>query len=121
MNPFPPPPPPSGPVPWERGFAQRMLAGMVRIRRMEEKCAELYGQQKIRGFLHLYIGEEPVAVGAMAALRDEDNVVATYREHGHALVRGVPMTQISPVRDCAARVSVVRSRSDEGGSITPSI
>ncbi len=92
MKPFPPAP--SGPVPWQREFALRMLADMVRIRRMEEKCAELYGQQKIRGFLHLYIGEEPVAVGAMAALRAEDNVVATYREHGHALARGVGMGAI---------------------------
>ena len=92
MKPFPPAP--SGPVPWQREFALRMLADMVRIRRMEEKCAELYGQQKIRGFLHLYIGEEPVAVGAMAALRAEDNVVATYREHGHALARGVGMGPI---------------------------
>jgi len=88
------PPPPQGPVPWERDFALRMLADMVRIRRMEEACAQLYGQQKIRGFLHLYIGEEPVAVGALAALRDDDNVVATYREHGHALARGVSMGAI---------------------------
>jgi pyruvate dehydrogenase E1 component alpha subunit len=67
---------------------------MVRIRRLEEKCAELYGQGKIRGFLHLYIGEEAVAAGAMRALAPEDNVVATYREHGHALLRGVPMGAI---------------------------
>jgi pyruvate dehydrogenase E1 component alpha subunit len=64
---------------------------MVRIRRFEEKCAELYSAGKIRGFLHLYIGEEANAVGAMQALRPEDAVVATYREHGHALARGVPM------------------------------
>jgi pyruvate dehydrogenase E1 component alpha subunit len=52
------------------------------------------GKQKIRGFLHLYIGEEAVAVGALNALRAEDNLVATYREHGHALVRGLPMNAI---------------------------
>ncbi|NWG31056.1 MAG: pyruvate dehydrogenase (acetyl-transferring) E1 component subunit alpha, partial [Rhodocyclaceae bacterium] len=62
--------------------------------RMEEKCAEAYGEGKIRGFLHLYIGEEAVAVGALAALRPEANVVATYREHGHALVRGLSMNAI---------------------------
>jgi pyruvate dehydrogenase E1 component alpha subunit len=62
---------------------------MLRIRRFEEKCAELYSAGKIRGFLHLYIGEEAVAVGAMQALRPEDAVVATYREHGHALARGI--------------------------------
>jgi pyruvate dehydrogenase E1 component alpha subunit len=71
-----------------------LLADMLRIRRMEEKCAELYGQRKIRGFLHLYIGEEAVAAGAMRALAPEDNVVATYREHGHALLRGVSMGAI---------------------------
>jgi pyruvate dehydrogenase E1 component alpha subunit len=71
-----------------------LLADMLRIRRMEEKCAELYGQGKIRGFLHLYIGEEAVAAGAMRALAPGDNVVATYREHGHALLRGVPMDAI---------------------------
>jgi pyruvate dehydrogenase E1 component alpha subunit len=71
-----------------------LLADMLRIRRMEEKCAELYGQQKIRGFLHLYIGEEAVAAGAMRALEKQDNVVATYREHGHALLRGVSMDAI---------------------------
>ncbi len=67
-----------------------LLRGMLRIRHFEEKCAELYTQEKIRGFLHLYIGEEAVAVGVMEALRPEDAVVATYREHGHALARGIP-------------------------------
>ncbi|MBP5998356.1 MAG: pyruvate dehydrogenase (acetyl-transferring) E1 component subunit alpha [Azonexus sp.] len=67
---------------------------MLRIRRMEEKCAELYGAGKIRGFLHLYIGEEACAVGALHALTADDNIVATYREHGHALVRGVSMNAI---------------------------
>jgi pyruvate dehydrogenase E1 component alpha subunit len=66
-----------------------LLATMLRIRRFEEKAAELYTQQKIRGFLHLYIGEEAVAAGAMSALRPEDAIVSTYREHGHALARGV--------------------------------
>jgi pyruvate dehydrogenase E1 component alpha subunit len=86
--------PPAGPVRWDKAFALKMLADMVRIRRMEERCAELYGRQKIRGFLHLYIGEEAVAVGALNALRADDNVVATYREHGHALVRGLSMRAI---------------------------
>ena len=88
------PPPPSGPVPWDRPLALAMLLDMLRIRRMEEKCAELYGRQKIRGFLHLYIGEEAVATGAMRAFGPEDNIVATYREHGHALLRGVHMNAI---------------------------
>jgi pyruvate dehydrogenase E1 component alpha subunit len=76
------------------GEPQRLLADMLRIRRMEEKCAELYGAGKIRGFLHLYIGEEACATGAMHALAEEDRVVATYREHGHALLRGLPMDAI---------------------------
>jgi pyruvate dehydrogenase E1 component alpha subunit len=70
--------------------ALALLRAMVLIRRFEEKAAELYTVGKIRGFLHLYIGEEAVAVGAMEALTPEDNVVATYREHGQALARGVP-------------------------------
>jgi len=70
-------------------LARKLLHEMVRIRRFEEKSAELYSAGKIRGFLHLYIGEEAVAVGAMQALRPEDAVFATYREHGHALVRGI--------------------------------
>lgn len=80
--------PKSVPVSREHGIA--LLRDMIRIRRFEEKCAELYGLGKIRGFLHLYIGEEAVAVGALQALRPDDAIVATYREHGHALVRGIP-------------------------------
>ena len=68
-----------------------LMRGMLRIRRFEEKCAELYTQEKIRGFLHLYIGEEAIAVGVMQALQPADAVVATYREHGHALARGIAM------------------------------
>jgi pyruvate dehydrogenase E1 component alpha subunit len=83
--------PPSGPVPYDKELALKLLADMVRIRRLEEKAAELYGAGKIRGFLHLYVGEEAVGVGALHALTPEDNIVATYREHGHALVRGMDM------------------------------
>jgi pyruvate dehydrogenase E1 component alpha subunit len=62
---------------------------MLRVRRLEEQCVELYSAAKIRGFLHVYIGEEAVAAGVMSTLEPEDAVVATYREHGHALLRGV--------------------------------
>jgi pyruvate dehydrogenase E1 component alpha subunit/2-oxoisovalerate dehydrogenase E1 component len=62
---------------------------MLRIRRLEEKSAELYSAAKIRGFLHLYIGEEAVAVGVIEVLKPEDSVIATYREHAHALLRGM--------------------------------
>jgi len=67
---------------------------MVRIRRLEERAGELYGEGKIRGFLHLYIGEEAVAVGVLHALAADDAVVATYREHGHALIKGVSINAI---------------------------
>lgn len=77
-----------------REHLQDLLRQMLRIRRFEEKCAELYQKEKIRGFLHLYIGEEAIAVGVMRCLTPEDAVVATYREHGHAIARGLPMTAI---------------------------
>lgn len=66
-----------------------LLWQMIRIRRFEEKSAELYSAGKIRGFLHLYIGEEAIAAGTMPLLQMTDNIVATYREHGHALARGI--------------------------------
>ncbi|GAB2920798.1 pyruvate dehydrogenase (acetyl-transferring) E1 component subunit alpha [Streptomyces heilongjiangensis] len=66
-----------------------LLESMLRIRRFEERCVELYSAAKIRGFVHLYIGEEAVAVGINEALTPEDAVVSTYREHGHALARGI--------------------------------
>jgi pyruvate dehydrogenase E1 component alpha subunit len=75
----------------KRDHGLTLLSEMLRIRRFEEKCAELYSLGKIRGFLHLYIGEEAVAAGAVASLTPEDAIVTTYREHGHALSRGVPM------------------------------
>jgi len=74
----------------ERAHAHELLRQMLLIRHFEEKAAELYSAGKIRGFLHLYIGEEAVAVGAMQALTGEDSIVTTYREHGHALARGMP-------------------------------
>jgi pyruvate dehydrogenase E1 component alpha subunit len=70
------------------------LLQMLRIRRFEERCVQLYSETRIRGFLHLYIGEEAVAVGAMPAVGPDDPIVSTYREHGHALARGVPMRAV---------------------------
>jgi pyruvate dehydrogenase E1 component alpha subunit len=66
-----------------------LLRQMLRIRRLEETCVELYSATKIRGFLHVMIGEEAIAAGVMSVLDPDDAVVATYREHGHALLRGV--------------------------------
>lgn len=69
---------------------RQLLRDMLLIRRFEERCVELYSAAAIRGFVHLYIGEEAVAVGVHQALTEQDAVVSTYREHGHALARGVP-------------------------------
>ncbi|MGA2568646.1 MAG: thiamine pyrophosphate-dependent enzyme, partial [Pseudolabrys sp.] len=71
-----------------------LLRQMIRIRRFEDKCAELYTQEKIRGFMHLYDGEEAIAVGVIPVLEKRDRIVATYREHGQALVRGVSMKTV---------------------------
>jgi pyruvate dehydrogenase E1 component alpha subunit len=71
----------------ERGL--HLVHEMLRIRQFESRCAELYGAGKIRGFLHLYDGEEAIAVGVMQMLGEGDAVVSTYREHGHAIARGV--------------------------------
>lgn len=75
----------------DRGHLHQLWRQMLRIRRFEAKCVELYQAQKIRGFLHLYDGEEAVAVGVTAALEPRDAIVATYRDHGQALAHGVPM------------------------------
>jgi pyruvate dehydrogenase E1 component alpha subunit len=71
-----------------------LLRQMLRIRRFEERCVELYSAAKIRGFMHLCIGEEAVAAGVLSALSARDAVVSTYREHGHALARGIPADAI---------------------------
>lgn len=77
-----------------REHGLHLLSEMLRIRCFEDRCAELYSAGKIRGFLHLYNGEEGVAVGVMQALRAEDDIAGTYREHGHAIARGIPMRSI---------------------------
>jgi pyruvate dehydrogenase E1 component alpha subunit len=78
----------------EHDDALALLRQMVRVRRFEERCVELYSAARLRGFVHLYIGEEAVAVGVLDQLTSDDDIVATYRDHGHALVRGVPATAI---------------------------
>lgn len=72
----------------DREDLRSLYRNMLLIRRFEEKSAEMYALAKIAGFLHLYIGEEAIAVGATAALRDDDYVISAYREHGHCLARG---------------------------------
>ena len=81
-------------LPLARDQGLQLLRAMLRVRRFEERCVELYSATKIRGFMHLYIGEEAVAAGVMAQLAADDTIVATYREHGHALLRGLPMRAV---------------------------
>lgn len=71
----------------------KMLYDMLAIRRFEEKAQQQYQQQKIGGFLHLYIGQEAVAVGSVAAVRTDDYMITAYRDHGHALARGMGMNE----------------------------
>ncbi len=75
----------------DRAHGRRLLTAMLRIRRFEEKCFELYQTEKIRGFMHLYDGEEAVSTGVIEAMLPGDAIVATYREHGQALARGIGM------------------------------
>jgi pyruvate dehydrogenase E1 component alpha subunit len=74
-----------------REHGLHLLSQMLRIRCFEDRCAELYSAGKIRGFLHLYNGEEAVAVGVLESLRPSDAIAGTYREHGHAIARGISM------------------------------
>src|ERR671932_729454 len=78
----------------ERDQLLHLLYQMILIRRFEEKSAESYSLGKIGGFCHLYIGQEAVAVGALAAIRPDDYVLTSYRDHGHALVRGTSPDEI---------------------------
>jgi len=71
-----------------------LLRQMLLIRTFEDKCVELYSAGEIHGFVHLYIGEEAVATGVNQALTADDNIVSTYREHGHALARGLPLDSV---------------------------
>jgi pyruvate dehydrogenase E1 component alpha subunit len=72
----------------------KLLNQMILIRRLEEKCAESYSLGKIGGFCHLYIGQEAVAVGALSALRPDDYVLTSYRDHGHAIAKGISPDEI---------------------------
>lgn len=77
-----------------REHALDLLRQMLRLRRFEERCVELYTQEKIRGFLHVCIGEEAVGTGVMHHVADDEAVVSTYREHGHALLNRIPMDRV---------------------------
>jgi pyruvate dehydrogenase E1 component alpha subunit len=72
----------------------KMYYDMLLIRRFEEKAAQMYGMEKIMGFCHLYNGQEAVAVGGNAATRESDYFITAYRDHGHALVRGITPKEV---------------------------
>jgi pyruvate dehydrogenase E1 component alpha subunit len=78
----------------DRETLLKLLNQMILIRRFEEKCAESYSLGKIGGFCHLYIGQEAVAVGALSALRPDDYVLTSYRDHGHAIVKGTSPDEV---------------------------
>jgi len=80
--------------PTQTDFYRDLLLQMLRIRRFEERSAEAYAMGQIGGFCHLYIGQEAVAVGAITPLREDDYVITSYRDHGHALVRGVSARRV---------------------------
>src|SRR5258706_13746583 len=73
----------------DRETLLKIFHQMLLIRRFEEKCAESYSLGKIGGFCHLYIGQEAVGVGSISALREDDYVVTSYREHGQAIAKGI--------------------------------
>ena len=79
----------AGPLEEDRETLVKIFHQMLLIRRFEEKCAESYSLGKIGGFCHLYIGQEAVGVGAISALRDDDYVLTSYREHGQAIAKGI--------------------------------
>ncbi|MEO5572636.1 MAG: pyruvate dehydrogenase (acetyl-transferring) E1 component subunit alpha [Bacteroidia bacterium] len=67
---------------------------MLLMRKFEEKAGQLYGMQKIKGFCHLYIGQEAIVAGAMTVLRKEDAMITAYRDHAHALGKGIPAREV---------------------------
>src|SRR5260370_8986592 len=80
----------------DRGALIKLFHQMVLIRRFEEKCAESYSLGKIGGFCHLYIGQEAVGVGSISAIREDDYVLTSYREHGQAIAQGISPETLIP-------------------------
>ena len=72
----------------------KMYSFMLKIRRFEERAAQLYGMGEIGGFCHLYIGQEAVVVGILMTIDKNDSVVTTYRDHGHMIARGLDPKRI---------------------------
>lgn len=83
-----------GASPWPADEAQHVLRLMIRIRRFEERLAQLFKRGRLPGFVHLYIGEEAVAVGACTALRRDDRITSTHRGHGHLIAKGAQVDRM---------------------------
>ncbi len=83
---------------------------MLLMRKFEEKAGQLYGQQKIRGFCHLYIGQETVLAGAMSVIKPEDSMITAYRDHAHAIAKGVTSNAIMAIRIFTAKAHRVLKR-----------
>ena len=83
----------SGTIAYEKEELLEMFRQMYLIRQFEVACGENYSKGKIRGFLHLYIGQEATGVGAIRPLADQDYIVTHYRDHGHALARGLDVNR----------------------------
>jgi pyruvate dehydrogenase E1 component alpha subunit len=96
-----------------RDEAVALYRQMLLIRRFEERCAQLYVEGKIGGFLHLYIGQEAVGVGAMSLMREDDYFIAYYRDHGYSIARG---TDVRPLMAelCGRATGISRGK---GGSM----
>src|SRR5438046_3564810 len=67
---------------------------MLLMRKFEERAGQLYGMQKIKGFCHLYIGQEAIVAGAITALKPEDAMITAYRDHAHAIAKGIPAKEV---------------------------
>ena len=79
---------------FDKAIYMKWYEEMLLMRRFEEKAGQLYGMQKIRGFCHLYIGQEAVVAGAMSVLRPEDSMITAYRDHAHAIGKGISAREV---------------------------
>ena len=104
----------------DKELTAKLFEQMLLIRRFEEESARLYMQGKIRGFLHLYIGQEAIAVGAISALREDDYIVTHYRDHGHALARGLDPKAVMAELMGSARLNANMDGRDHEGPGFPS-
>ncbi len=85
---------PTAKAKYNKNMYLKWYEDMLLMRRFEEKAGQLYGMQKIKGFCHLYIGQEAVVAGAMSVLKSEDAMITAYRDHAHAIGKGIPPKEV---------------------------